>query len=292
MGFRNVVIESRCKCSYAGGYLVVTTKDKTTKVHLSELASLTIGTTQAFVSAYLISELAKAKVPVMFCDEKYLPVAQSLPLHAAYNDAGQLSRQLGWTEPSKKRLWQRVVRDKIGLQRRVLELNGHDSAAEALALYAEDVRSGDPTNREAVAAELYFRTLFGAPFNRDMECPLNSALDYGYTVILSKVAREITSRGYLTQIGIHHRGSLNAWNLACDLMEPFRPYIDIVIIRTNQDRFDVETRHQLNDITSDKVPYDGGSYRLGSVISSYVAACLDVLNKRADVDSMLCYEIP
>lgn len=291
MGFRNVVIESRCKCSYAGGYLVATRGDRTSKIHLSEIASLTFGTTQVFVSAYLLSELAKAKVPVMFCDEKYLPIAESLPLHAAYNDAGQIGRQLGWTEPSKKRVWQRVVRDKIRLQAKVLSVYGHEEQARVLMRHRDDVQSGDPTNREAVAAALYFSTLFGAPFKRDLECPLNNALDYGYTVILSKVAREVTSRGYLTQIGIHHRSELNSWNLACDLMEPFRPYIDIVIMRTDKDRFDVETRHQLNDITSDKVSFDDGLYKLGSVIGSYVQDCLDALNKKTSVAAIRCYEM-
>lgn len=291
MGFRTLCIESRCKCTYSGGYLVVTNSDRTTRVHLSEIASVTFCTTQAVVSAYLLSELAKTKIPVVFSDEKYLPVAECLPIHGSHNNSARISSQIAWSLPSKKRLWQRVVKDKIGLQAKVLQLNGKEGTAKTLLEYASVVRSGDPDNREAVAAGAYFASLFGSPFRRDMECPLNASLDYGYSIILSRVAREISSRGYLTQIGIHHRGGLNPWNLACDFMEPFRPYIDVVIVRTNQDRFDTETRRQLIGIFDDVVTYDDGFYRLGSVIKYYVRDCLDVLEKRKDPSDIKCYEL-
>lgn len=291
MGFRAVCIESRCKCSYSGGYLVVAKPDATTRVHLSEIASVTFCTTHAYVSAYLLSELAKSKIPVVFSDEKYLPVAECLPMHGAHNNSARIADQIEWSLPNKKRLWQRVVKDKINLQARVLELGGNTSEADTLRNYASAVRSGDPDNREAVAAALYFSALFGTPFNRNLECPLNASLDYGYAIVLSKVAREISSRGYLTQIGIHHRGELNPWNLACDFMEPFRPYIDVVIIRTNKDRFDTDTRRQLIGIMSDTVSYDGGNYKSGSVISYYVRDCLDALERRKGVSDIKCYEI-
>lgn len=291
MGFRAICIESRCKCSYSGGYLVVTKSDVTTRVHLSEIASVTFCTTQAYVSAYLLSELAKVKIPVVFSDEKFLPIAECLPMHGAHNNSARIAQQLEWTLPSKKRLWQKVVKDKIGLQARVLERHERFEAADLLWNYQATVRSGDPDNREAVAAAVYFSALFGAPFKRDDESPLNASLDYGYSIILSKVAREVASRGYLTQVGIHHRGEQNPWNLACDFMEPFRPYIDVVIMRTDKEKFDVKTRRQLTGIMSDQVLYDDGTYRLGSVISYYVRDCLDVLEKRKEPADVKCYEL-
>lgn len=103
MGFRAICIESRCKCSYSGGYLVVTKSDMTARVHLSEISSLVFCTTQVFVSAYLLSELAKAKVPVVFSDEKCLPVAECLPMHGSYNSSERVARQFEWSLPSKKK---------------------------------------------------------------------------------------------------------------------------------------------------------------------------------------------
>lgn len=265
--------------------------DGTAKIHLSEISSVTFCTTQVYVSAYLMSELAKAKIPVVFSDEKYLPVAESLPMHGAFNSSRHVADQIAWTEPSKKRLWQKVVQDKIGLQARVLELNGHAEDAAVLRGYSDAVRSGDPDNREAVAAARYFQSLFGAPFNRELDCPLNYSLDYGYTIVLSKVAREIAARGYLSEIGIHHRSELNPWNLASDLMEPFRPYIDIVIVRTDMNKFDANTRRGLIDIMSNTVSYDGGNYRLGNVVSMYVEGCIAALNKQMKASDVKCYEL-
>lgn len=292
MGFRAVCIETPCKCSYKGGYLVVDKSESTTRIHLSEIDSLTFCTTEAVVTTYLLAELASNKIPVVFSDSKHLPVAECLPIHGAYNNSARIADQMRWSLPSKKRLWQRIVRDKISLQAKVLESYGHAKAAEKLCQYASAVKSGDPDNREAVAAGAYFSCLFGEPFNRDRDCPLNASLDYGYSIVLSKVAREIASRGYLTQIGVHHRGNLNPWNLACDLMEPFRPYIDVVVMRTKQDKFDVETRRQLIGVMSDIVIYKGGNYKFGSVIKYYVRDCLDILEKRIEISDMKCYELP
>lgn len=291
MGFRALCIENRCKCSYSSGFFVATMSDTTKRIHLSEIASVTFCTTEASITAYLLSELAKAKIPVIFSDEKFLPVAECLPMHGAHNNSARISDQLEWSLPNKKRLWQKIVQDKILLQARVLELNGHADECRILRNYAATVRSGDPDNREAVAAALYFSSLFGTPFNRNLECPLNASLDYGYSIILSKVAREIASKGYMTEVGIHHRGDLNPWNLACDLMEPFRPYIDVVIVRTNQNRFDSETRRQLIGILFDDVQYKDGFYKMGSVISLYVKDCLDVLEKRKELSEVECYKL-
>ena len=238
-----------------------------------------------------MSELAKAKIPVVFSDDKHMPVAECLPMYGAYNCSAHISEQIGWTLPSKKRLWQKIVRDKITLQASVLAINGKEREASILRSYLPDVQSGDPSNREAAAAACYFTSLFGAPFTRDLDCPLNASLDYGYAIVLSRVAREIAARGYLSQIGIHHRGELNPWNLACDFMEPFRPYIDIVIVRTNKDVFDAETRHQLIDVMNDTVLYSDGQYKLGSVIKQYVKDCLDVLNRVKNSSEVECYKL-
>lgn len=291
MGFRAVCIESRCKCTYAGGYLVVTKTDGTTRIHLSEISSVTFCTTKVFLSAYLLSEFAKRKIPVVFSDEKYLPVAECLPIHGTYNGSASIASQLQWSVPCKKRLWKTVVQHKIGLQATVLENAGNTSAATVLRNHMKAVKSGDSTNREAVAAATYFPALFGEPFTRDLDCPLNTSLDYGYSIVLSRVAREIASHGYLTQIGIHHRGELNPWNLACDLMEPFRPYIDTVIMRAGKDDFDANMRRQLIQIMSDSVKYGDGYYRLGSVVTYYVRDCLSAMERAIQPEDIKIYEL-
>ena len=133
MAFRNVLIESPCKLTYKGGYLVVRKEDDVTKVHLSEISSITLQSTQSFVSAYLLAELAKAKISLVISDEKASPVGQYLPLYGAHNVSKRMIEQIEWTEPSKKRVWQRAVRDKIAHQARLLELRSRPEAALQLS---------------------------------------------------------------------------------------------------------------------------------------------------------------
>ena len=292
MGFRAVCIENRSKCSYQGGYLVVTQSDKTTKIHLSEIASLTFCTTQVYVSGYLMSELAKNKIPVVFVDEKHSPVAESLPLFGAHNCASRAAAQLEWTQPSKKRVWQKVVQDKIGAQADLLAYDEHPREAEILRGYGQEVKSGDTTNREAAAAALYFSTLFGSDFNRDQDTALNASLNYGYAVLLSKVNREIVSRGYLTQLGICHRGEQNQWNFSCDLMEPFRPVVDYLVIYAGIEDFNQEMRRLLVDMMDREFRYRDGTYKLGSIVSLYVKDCLNALNKEVLPEEIETYSLP
>ena len=291
MGFRSILIESPCRCSYKGGYLVVRKEDDLVKIHLSEISSIVLQTTQAYVSAYLLSELAKAKISFVISDEKRNPIGQYLPLYGAHNTSKRIGEQLEWGEPIKKRVWQRVVRDKISNQADMLEARrGKDSARRLRSLVAE-VRSGDTTNREAHAARVYFQELFGFGFSRDDDTPVNAALNYGYAVLLSAVNREVVSRGFLTQAGICHRSEYNQFNLSCDFMEPFRPLVDRLVFDNVEGDFTRDNKLVLSDLLNVSVPYRGGVYRVGSVIGLYVQDCLNALNKKLPVDDIEAFSV-
>ena len=285
-GYRNVVISSPCKLQYRGGYLEVRKEGDTVRIHLGEISSVVLQTNQVFVSAYLLSELAKSKVSFVVSDEKCNPIGQYLPLYGAHNTSKKIAEQIEWTEPAKKRVWQRVVRDKIAHQSALLTARARERQGEQLCDIVPEVRSGDSTNREGHAARLYFGALFGQDFSRDKEIPLNAALNYGYAIILSAVSREIVARGYLTQVGICHRNEYNQFNLSCDLMEPFRPIVDRVVFDNFEGDFDRNFKLLLVDVLNRGIPYKGGSYRVGSVISLYVSDCLKALNRRLSVDEI------
>lgn len=291
MAFRNVLIESPCKLTYKGGYLVVRKEDDVTKVHLSEIASITLQSTQSFVSAYLLSELAKAKISLVISDEKASPIGQYLPLYGAHNVSKRMTEQIEWTEPAKKRVWQRVVKDKIAHQARLLELRSREEAALQLRAMIPEVRSGDSTCREATAARLYFQALFGDSFSRDSDCSVNAALNYGYTIILSAVSREIVSRGFQTPLGICHRSEFNQFNLSCDLMEPFRPIADRLVFDNVGPDFTREDKRLLVDALNNTIAYRGGSYRVSSVIGLYVQDCLSALCRKLSVDEIESFDI-
>lgn len=290
-GFRNIVIANPCKLQYKGGYMVVRREDDTTKVHLSEISSVVLQSNQVFVSAYLLSELAKAKVAFVVSDEKCDPVGQYLPLYGAHNTSKRISEQLDWGEPVKKRVWQRIVRDKIAHQADVLHARAREEQGRMLRDIVAEVRSGDTTNREGHAARLYFSSLFGPSFSRDEDTSLNAALNYGYAVLLSSVNREIVARGYLTQVGICHRNEFNQFNLSCDFMEPFRPLVDRVVFDNFDGDFTKETKLILVDMLNHGIAYRGGTYRVGSVISLYVADCFKALSRRLSVDEIESFDV-
>ena len=291
MNFRTIFIESQCRLSYKSGYLVVRKEDDTVKVHLSEISSIILQTMQVYISAYLLAELAKNKIALVTCDEKCNPIGEYLPLYGAHNVSGRISDQLLWGEPIKKRVWQRVVKDKIEQQAKFLLTRDYAEASHTLSNISGEVRSGDTTNREAHAARIYFSTLFGANFSRDIDCPVNSALNYGYAILLSMVNREIVSRGYLTQCGICHRNEYNQFNLACDLMEPFRPAVDQLVGDNLAGEFDRDMRRVLGDMANLSLKYRDGIYHLGSVVSLYVQDCLNALNKKIAVDDIAKFEM-
>jgi CRISP-associated protein Cas1 len=291
-GFRTVVIESQCKLSYQGGYLRVRRGDDSeSKIHLAEIQSLILQTNRVYISAYLMSELAKAKVPLIVTDEKLNPVGEYLPLYGAHNTSKRILEQLGWTEPAKKRVWQRVVKDKIAHQARILETRSRGLEADILKKDIPEVRSGDTTNREAHAARVYFAGLFGADFSREDDSAINAALNYGYAIILSAVNREIVARGYLTQYGINHHNEYNQFNLSCDLMEPFRPIVDRLVFDNVDDDFGANEKRLLVDVLNNSIDYRGGLYKVSSVISLYVKDCLDALCRKLSVDEIEAFDV-
>ncbi len=270
--------------------MVVRKEDDTAKVHLSEVESVTLQTMQVYISAYLMAEFAKNKISLIVSDDRHNPVGQYLPLYGAHNTSKRITEQLAWGEPVKKRVWQRVVREKIRQQASLLKQRDLPEA-KVLKGAIDEVRSGDSTNREAHAARIYFQSLFGGGFSRDIDCVVNDALNYGYAVLLSAVNREIVCRGYLTQFGICHRNEYNPFNLACDFMEPFRPVVDRLVDEWVGAEFDKGSRRMLGDLMNNLVMYRGGNYKLGSVVSLYVQDCFNALNKKIAVDDIAGFEV-
>lgn len=286
LAFRTVFIESPCKLSYKSGYMVVRKEDDTAKIHLSEISTIILQTMQVYISAYLMAELSKNKISLVVSDDQHNPIGQYIPLYGAHNTSKRIAEQMVWGEPIKKRVWQHIVKDKITAQACFLKERDYEKEAKMLHSIIPEVRSGDTTNREAQAARIYFAALFGGSFSREVENPINAALNYGYSVLLSIVNREIAARGVLSQIGVCHRNEYNQFNLTCDFMEPFRPAVDRLVVDYATSEFDSDMRRILADLANTHVEYRDGSYRLGSVISQYVQQCLNALNKRIAVDDI------
>lgn len=180
-------------------------------------------------------------------------------------------------------MWQYVIRRKILNQASLMR--GIDVEAAAMIYgFAQDVGPGDPTNREGHAAKVYFNRIFGPEFSRNMKSNRNAALNYGYAILLSAFNKEITARGYLTQLGIHHHSALNPFNLSSDLMEPFRAMIDRIVLDNGEREFGKEYKYTLLEVLNREINYENSSMSVTTAIARYVRKTTDYLSGKASLD--------
>lgn len=286
MSWRTVVVSSSAKLDYQMGYLVVR-KDTTVKVHINEIATLIIETTAVSMTAALISELIKKKVKVIFCDEKRNPVAELMPYYGAHDTSAKVRRQIGWSKEIKTAVWTEIVIEKIRKQKENLEVFDKRES-ELLQQYIEAVEFGDITNREGHAAKVYFNALFGKDFSRTEDSLVNAALNYGYSIILSMFTREIVACGYITQLGLFHDNMYNQFNLASDLMEPFRTIIDRAVYRMKISEFTHEEKMYLVNLLNDEVVIANRIETVNNAIKIYTKSVFDALEEK-DVSVIKLY---
>lgn len=200
---------------------------------LEDINSILFENTHTMVSVPLLARLAEEGVACYVCGERHMPVGIVLPYQTHYFRTNVLGLQRNMPQPLRKRLWQAIVRKKIENQALCAEYNGFD--ATGLRAKIPAVTSGDGTNVEAQSAKLYFVTLYGQNFSRNDDSFINAALNYGYTILRGAIARTLALHGYEGSIGLHHDSQLNPWNLADDLIEPFRPVIDLAVCRMGEE---------------------------------------------------------
>lgn len=224
MSWRNLLVASPAALSLKSGQVVCKYADgKSLSVPLEDIVSITLESPRATVTAPLLGAMAAQGVSLISCDDSHMPNGVLLPLGTHSRALAVFKRQIGWTMPFKKRLWQRIVRQKIINQYQLLQRRG--TSDKALLRLAEQVTPGDGNNREAQAARRYFARLF-TDFRRGDSDRKNAALNYGYAIVRALVARELAHFGFHPALGIFHHSELNAFNLADDLLEPFRPLVD------------------------------------------------------------------
>jgi CRISPR-associated protein Cas1 len=199
-------------------------------IPIEDIGLIVLDHPQTTITQGLITRLLENNAAIIHCDDRHLPTALVLPLEGHHTLAERQREQLAASEPLKKQLWQQVVVAKIKNQAALLQKLGKPHAP--LLTHAKNVRSGDPDNYEARAAAYYWAHLFPNELNfrrgRE-EQPPNNLLNYGYAILRALVARAIVSAGLLPSIGIHHSNKYNAYALADDLMEPFRPFADAIV---------------------------------------------------------------
>ena len=276
MSWRTIIVSNTAKLDYQLGFMVVR-GEETVKVHINEIEMLIVESTAVSFTAYLMNELIKNKVKVIFCDEKRNPSSELLPYYGSHDTSAKIRHQMEWTKENKAAIWTEIVTEKIRKQAELLQ-ERNKSEADLLYQYIKEMAFGDETNREGHAAKVYFNALFGKDFSRTEECPLNAALNYGYSIILSLFTREVVANGYITQVGLFHDNMFNQFNLACDLMEPYRPIIDRFVLDMKPSQFEKEEKHQVITILNKEVNIDGRKELLGKAVKIYTRSVFDALN--------------
>ena len=272
MSWRIVVISKRAKLDYQLGYLVVR-NEEVTKIHLSEISTILIESTAATVTTSLLAELTKKKIKVIFCDEKRNPSSELVGYYGSHDTSNKIRKQIQWSRHSKEAIWTEIVTEKIRKQKELLKNLGKEEAG-LLESYLQEIGWNDETNREGHAAKVYFNALFGMTFTRTADCPENAALNYGYSILLSAFAREIVASGYITQLGLFHDNMFNQFNLASDLMEPFRVLIDREVIQMQRKEFTHEEKIQLVNVLNNEVMIDGKTQYVNNALNENDSALI------------------
>jgi len=214
---------------------------------------------------------------VVFCDQRHLPYSVLLPISEGNSlHTRVLREQTEVSAPVKKRLWKQIVQEKIRQQVATLVSSGKDS--QRLRRMVEKVKSGDIENHEAQSAQHYWRKLMGDHFRRNRNEPgINTLLNYGYAIIRAMIARALVGSGLHPALGLHHRNQYNGLCLADDLMEPFRPWVDQVVVQlsseTNQPDIDRNSKQALLSLIGHPVEWNNKSMPL-IIASHHLAANL------------------
>jgi CRISPR-associated protein Cas1 len=228
MAWRGLHLSQAARLSLADNQLAVRRDDGEVRLALEDIAWIAIDTPQATLTTSLITACMEAGIAILTTDAKHLPSGLLLPFHRHHRQAGVATLQLEAGLPLRKRLWQAMVVRKIENQAAALDRLGREGGS-TLREMARLVGSGDPDNVEARAARHYWARLWPEFVRNDEGDTRNGGLNYGYAVMRALVARGLAAAGLLPAIGVHHASAANAFNLADDLLEPFRPFVDIAV---------------------------------------------------------------
>lgn len=248
-----------------------TTKEIKGSVHIEDLGFLVLDHYQITISHQLIVMLQQNNVAIISCDESHMPLGMMLPMNGHVEHSERLKHQINVSEPLRKQLWKQTIEAKIYQQKALLSKFGF--VEEPMKNYLTNVKSGDSTNMEGIAAQYYWKQLFdNFTRERDGDAP-NNFLNFGYAILRSMVARALVSSGLNPTIGIFHRNKYNPYCLADDIMEPYRPYVDELVLEWMNKPFrptemSKEAKVHLLQIATKDVKIDGLKRPLLVAISS------------------------
>ena len=277
MSWRTVVVTKRAKLELKLNSLVVR-GEETKQIFLGEINTIIVENTAVSLTAALLCEISKRKIKIIFCDEKRNPQSELISYYGSHDNSSKIEKQLAWSSQTIGQVAQSILQEKINNQAAVLgklSLLGKES----LLRLAQELKINDPHNHEAHAAKIYFNNLFGMDFTRQQDNMINAALNYGYAILLSAFNRTIVANGYLTQLGIYHHSGFNHFNLSSDLMEPWRPLVDIFVFSNQWTKFENEEKMMLVNLLNSEVVIANKKQTVINALEIYCQSIFNALEK-------------
>ncbi len=257
-------------------------------VPLSDIAIIILEGSHTTLTTKLLTRLSKYNILLVICDDKYLPTGMYLSYGSYHRSAKRGRQQITWSEQLKKAMWQKIIQQKTRNQ--ILFVKEKVIDYEKMAIMEElyqQIRLGDETNREGHIAKLYFHSLYGVDFTRDDYCIENIAMNFGYAIIRSAVARMVVGQGLLPLLGIFHCNEYNSFNLVDDLMEPFRPLMDVWIHKKvigKETYLTYEARIELIDFMNQPMRYKNQKSTVDQVMQKYIKSFVQAMeNEQVDL---------
>lgn len=265
--------------------LEVIKNDQKIYVPLSDISVIIIEGQQTTITTRLLAKFSQYNIAVVICDMKYLPVGLYLSYAPYHRTAKRARQQLEMSDSLKKQLWQYIVYQKTMNQIVFADYYGvEEERIQMMKSLQTDIQLGDVTNREGHIAKVYFNSLYGSHFSRNDECIENMAMNFGYTIIRSCLARLVVGNGLMSMVGICHKSEFNQYNLVDDLMEPFRALMDYWIHEAVIDPSDVylsyESRLKIIDFMNQPMLDNGRKSTVDSVMAKYVASFVKAIENQ------------
>lgn len=292
MGFRTLEISRAAEIHIKEGQLEITTEDGTAVIPIEDLNQIMVHGANIRLSTMDLSILSQNKVALMTLDEKYLPTAIVLPFEGHARQSKLMHAQVHTSNEKYIALWVQIIKQKISNQARALSILGV-GGAERVAEYAIHIDEENVDYHESLAAKEYFQ-YYHEGLNRRTDDPINSRLNYGYAVVRSAIARKLVATGFHPTFGIHHDSQLNAFNLADDLIEPYRAIVDLVAhenIGSNVQLSRVE-RRELAKVLHNACIVDGVKMNLLSAIDNTVESLKRIILEESLEDLKLPVIMP
>ncbi len=283
---RSIVISSPARIVLRNSQLIIELKDNEgakSSIPIEDLSTLIIENQQVEVSIPALNALTAENVGVVLCNSSHVPLTYLAPLESNSLQGERYRQQIEASAPVRKSAWRQLIESKIENQSRLLLKLSKDG--NILKPYYKNVKSDDSDNKEGTAARLYWRELFGTDFSRqrDGKAP-NPLLNYGYSILRAATVRAIIGAGMLPAFGVHHRNRYNAFPLADDVMEPYRPYVDEVVFNLHKhgcSELDKNAKAALINVGYTDVVIDGTNHPLNIAISITCTSLLKMMSGKS-----------